>query len=652
MLRSIVYQIWTQNKRLWPFLRDKYRTLKARSDTTAPGEQLWEYEDLKTVLRSLQNVDFALQVFIIVDGMDESESGRQNDVLRFLLELSQPTGPERPCAIKVLVASRPEVNITIHLHNCRHIVLQDVNRGDIQKAIDEGIRQLACDASTPPTRFSSIKDYIKDNSQGVFLWVSLVLQDLKRHVQRGTYSMAGLEKRVRGLPKELGGPDGFYRSIVDSLIKRQAEDEPYEDQRDDPVAVARKLLLWATFSSRPMRLEEFEDILATPARLGSTEESDYDFEAHRPQNIERGLFFYCGGLVEVSTVVAPHRTCTDEMEQIRKGMVQLIHQTVREFLLDLKQPARPLNLEEAEGDREIAATCCRYLLLRFTTSVFRQDADSSLEQLQQISQALSATDLLLVYCFSNLKEHLDNFHNKGEERLPEFVALAEMLKSRPSSTASFLLSQWFKKTTLDTCASSDADAQYHLQSALVFAAGTGSRTTVTLLEILGADPDGPSEDGMDALVEAAKRGHADKNGNDFHFGDDNADVRFYKDFTPVQVASTQGHLGIITVLLNRGARVDAASLHAASLQGHHKIVQLLLNRGADLNARNQEGSTVLQVASARGHQKLVIFLLKMGADANAKNHEGSTALQVALTEGHEEIAEILREYGEISRTSR
>jgi hypothetical protein len=36
--------------------------------------------------------------------------------------------------------------------------------------------------------------------------------------------MSDLERRVRKLPKELGGLNGFYRSIAESLIRRQESD--------------------------------------------------------------------------------------------------------------------------------------------------------------------------------------------------------------------------------------------------------------------------------------------------------------------------------------------------------------------------------------------------------------------------------------------
>ncbi|KAL6890893.1 hypothetical protein GGI43DRAFT_415061, partial [Trichoderma evansii] len=55
MLRSIVYQIWSNNSRLYNFLKDRYRELH-KSSSESERTSFWSYEDLKTVLRSLLKI--------------------------------------------------------------------------------------------------------------------------------------------------------------------------------------------------------------------------------------------------------------------------------------------------------------------------------------------------------------------------------------------------------------------------------------------------------------------------------------------------------------------------------------------------------------------------------------------------------------------
>ena len=51
MLRSIVYQIFRANSRLFPLIRNRYRSMKET-------ESMWNYENLKSALQSVHEVEF------------------------------------------------------------------------------------------------------------------------------------------------------------------------------------------------------------------------------------------------------------------------------------------------------------------------------------------------------------------------------------------------------------------------------------------------------------------------------------------------------------------------------------------------------------------------------------------------------------------
>lgn len=65
------------------------------------------------------------------------------------------------------------------------------------------------------------------------------------------------------------------------------------------------------------------------------------------------------------------------------------------------------------------------------------------------------------------------------------------------------------------------------------------------------------------------------------------------------MASKEGHIDIVTELLNKNALVDAATkkgntaLHIASLAGQEEIVKILIQFGANVNCRSQNGFTPL-----------------------------------------------------------
>lgn len=295
MLRSIVYQIWDNYSRLFPLLRGRYRELRERTAIARDKRELWSYEDLKSILDSLHQVEFGLKIMIVVDGLDESDNDRRADVLNFLPRLATQSSK---CIIKLLIASRPESDINSRLlHVCsHHVKLQQVNEGDIRSVLDRWFKRMESEYRCAKETFQTIKAYIMEHSLGVFLWVILVLRDLEQCVVRGGYSKADLDRRVFGLPKELGGEDGFYRAMVLALMKSCEGDREREER-------GRRILAWISFPVRPLFVEELQDVLASPRLSETVTLSNYDLAYHRPIELDQGILSTCGGLAEVSIAI-------------------------------------------------------------------------------------------------------------------------------------------------------------------------------------------------------------------------------------------------------------------------------------------------------------------------------------------------------------
>ena len=77
-----------------------------------------------------------------------------------------------------------------------------------------------------------------------------------------------------------------------------------------------------------------------------------------------------------------------------------------------------------------------------------------------------------------------------------------------------------------------------------------------------------------------------------------------------------------------------ASLFIASQNGHLDVVRLLLQKGADKDKANNNGTTPLLFASLNGHLEIVLLLLQKGADKDKANHNGMTPLFFASLQGH------------------
>ena len=118
--------------------------------------------------------------------------------------------------------------------------------------------------------------------------------------------------------------------------------------------------------------------------------------------------------------------------------------------------------------------------------------------------------------------------------------------------------------------------------------------------------------------------------------------------TPLWVASQEGHNEVVKLLIASNANVDTAKtdgvtpLFMASENGHIEIVKLLLEAKANIHAgRKTDGATPIWQASWKGHIETVKLLLSMGADVNTADTNGVTPLWVASQGGHSDIVNLL-----------
>ena len=116
----------------------------------------------------------------------------------------------------------------------------------------------------------------------------------------------------------------------------------------------------------------------------------------------------------------------------------------------------------------------------------------------------------------------------------------------------------------------------------------------------------------------------------------------YKPINNLIEAAKNNDTNRINSILNKG-KVDInaknkdgeTALMLASSEGHLEMVKLLVENGANY-------TNALRLASREGHLEVVKYLIEKGADVNAKDNEGKTALDLADTE---EIEEVLRKAG-------
>ncbi|HBL98520.1 TPA: hypothetical protein DDZ86_02660 [Candidatus Dependentiae bacterium] len=147
------------------------------------------------------------------------------------------------------------------------------------------------------------------------------------------------------------------------------------------------------------------------------------------------------------------------------------------------------------------------------------------------------------------------------------------------------------------------------------------------------------------------------------------------DWTPLHYACAEGFAGIVELLIKKGASVNAIDmdgwtpLHYACVGGHVEVVKLLINNGADFYVKNSDSKTPLDLLITKGTPqgrielcRLLIeknkdsvelskIFMKSKIDLNAKDENGYTLLHSACKTGSIDVVKFLVEKGVILDSS-
>lgn len=103
--------------------------------------------------------------------------------------------------------------------------------------------------------------------------------------------------------------------------------------------------------------------------------------------------------------------------------------------------------------------------------------------------------------------------------------------------------------------------------------------------------------------------------------------------TPLMIASIDGNLPLVkTLVLQNKALLDHISwtpLHYACAKGHLEVAQFLIANGATVDSMSLGNTTPLMMAVQSGNEQLVKLLLDKGADLQLRNAQGLTAIDIA-----------------------
>ncbi|KAG5441452.1 Transient receptor putative cation channel sub A member 1, partial [Clonorchis sinensis] len=122
------------------------------------------------------------------------------------------------------------------------------------------------------------------------------------------------------------------------------------------------------------------------------------------------------------------------------------------------------------------------------------------------------------------------------------------------------------------------------------------------------------------------------------------------DDTPLHIAAKNGHLEIVKLLVENGAKVSSKNekertpFHNAAKHGRLRIARHLLEHAPSLvSERDEDGSSAIHLAAASGHVALLELLLGAGAAVDCRNCMQWTPLDCAAASGHRGCVEFLLE---------
>jgi hypothetical protein len=127
MLRSILHGILEQDETFFIHFQTEFRKLKNS------GSPEWSAASLQSVLSSLACHSVEQQIYLIIDGIDESEENDRSETIEFLCGLCSGSPPSG-CIIKIFLTSRPVTELQYQIHELKmhHTIrLQDENMADI-----------------------------------------------------------------------------------------------------------------------------------------------------------------------------------------------------------------------------------------------------------------------------------------------------------------------------------------------------------------------------------------------------------------------------------------------------------------------------------------------------------------------------------------
>ncbi|EXK26009.1 hypothetical protein FOMG_17370 [Fusarium oxysporum f. sp. melonis 26406] len=358
LFRSLIYQLCSKYPLFLQCFQDIWDAKVKTGCFMASGAIAWQEVELMTAFEKMMLQKTSSKVLLFVDALDECGSSSVRYLAYFWRKITKSAFASG-IDLKVCLSSRHFPSVTVS--DCPEIIMEQHNSHDISTHLKQ---RIEIGIGIQDAQWQILEEKIREMSDGMFLWVDLVVDDLLRSWDEGR-SLEYLTKRVENTPQAL-------ETLFSEMLSH------FTPERKN---IAVKLFQWATLSTKPLRLDEWHHIMGfirypTPKSLAEWRASDC-FTATDEQLVKQ-INTLSLGLVEVTGAieVPPHDSGSDissvgvdagslTLEYGGTRIVQVIHESVRDFflrgngfsVLDSSLLTHPIGT----GHLSIMATCLDYV---------------------------------------------------------------------------------------------------------------------------------------------------------------------------------------------------------------------------------------------------------------------------------------------------
>ena len=302
-LRSVAWQMASMHTEVFDIL---VKTCKKDPQLAkADYRTIWR----KVFLEGVFKVSSSHPQYLVVDALDECKN--DSELLPFLFKAVE-TG-----AFRVFVTSRSRFEAYGQtapqaIRIVSEAISQENTNSDIILYLTANINHLPALGRDSAEARESIMCSILEKSLGCFLWVRLVLQEIRR-----VHTAAEIRSVLEEVPSDMGN---LYMRILESMSALRYGTE-----------LAKAILTWTVCSARPLSTDE----LFHAVQIDIKDNVD---------SVRRSIETSCGQLVYIDS----------------NSRVQMLHQTARDFLLHPENTSE-FAINKTEGHRRLAMVCLEYL---------------------------------------------------------------------------------------------------------------------------------------------------------------------------------------------------------------------------------------------------------------------------------------------------